>query len=131
MEARFFTRPRRVLMTQFLPRGLLAGALVMLIVIVVLTRLIEEDTLTNNLRMVDDHARTLSQMIGGQMHQLLATGAPVLDADRVLAQMVKQESEDEQLQSVLVVDAQSKMVGPKDRALVGQTLANRPATSSH
>ena len=131
MEApRWFVSPRRVLMTQFLARGLLAGAFVLLIVMVVLTRLVEADTVANTVRMVDDHARTLSQMIGGQMHQLLATGAPAPVANRVLAQMVEQESQDEQLLNVLIVDAQNTIIGAKDRALVGQTLVNQPAAQA-
>ena len=131
MEApRWFVSPRRVLMTQFLARGLLAGAFVLLIVMVVLTRLVEQDTVANTVRMVDDHARTLSQMIGGQMHQLLGTGAPAPDANRVLAQMVEQESQDEQLLNVLIVDAQNTIIGAKDRAVVGQTLVNQPAAQA-
>ncbi|MBI4786312.1 MAG: hypothetical protein HY782_04620 [Chloroflexi bacterium] len=128
-----FAAPRRVLMTQFLARGLVAGALVLVIVVVVLTRLVEQDTVANTLRMVDDHTRTLSQMtevtlvVGGQMHQLYAGGAPTPDANRVLAQMIEQESQDEQLLNVLVVDAQLKIVGAKDRAALGQTLADQPA----
>jgi len=116
-------------MTQFLARGLIAGALVMLVVTLVLTRLIEADTIAHTLAMVDDHAQTFTQMISGQMRQLIAGDSIPMrrDPTTALAQMVEQQSQDEQLLRVMVVDTQNQIVGAKDPARVGQVLTNEPA----
>lgn len=123
--------PRRTLMSQFLLRGLIAGALVTLAVIATLTRLIESNTVNETVKMVDDHARRLGQMIGGQMHQLLDDATAMRrDPEAALAEMVAQESQDEQLLRVVVVDAQGRIVAAKDRAEVGRILADEPAAQS-